>query len=99
MTRSDRKVLQDLKREVIETAKTIFEENLAKLTFGVVSAGIPSTDHAVITPSDSARQEKLHNIPLGRFATPDDIANVVVLLVSDESRHVSGEFIKITGGK
>ncbi|MCJ7456681.1 class II aldolase/adducin family protein [Candidatus Bathyarchaeota archaeon] len=51
MTRSDKKVLQDLKREVIETAKTVFEENLVKLTFGVVSARIPDTDHVVITPS------------------------------------------------
>ena len=50
-------------------------------------------------PEDRVRQDKLQNIPLGRFATPDDIANVVVFLVSDESRHVSGEFIKITGGK
>ena len=51
MTRSDRKVLQDLKREVIETAETVFEENLVKLTFGVVSARIPNTDHVVMTPS------------------------------------------------
>jgi meso-butanediol dehydrogenase/(S,S)-butanediol dehydrogenase/diacetyl reductase len=50
-------------------------------------------------PEDQARQEKLANIPLGRFATPEDIANIVVFLASDESRHVSGEFIKITGGK
>ncbi len=48
---------------------------------------------------DRVRQEKLQNVPLGRFATPEDIANVVVFLASDESRHVSGEFIKITGGK
>jgi NAD(P)-dependent dehydrogenase (short-subunit alcohol dehydrogenase family) len=48
---------------------------------------------------DRVRQDKLGNIPLGRFATPDDIANVVVFLLSEESRHVSGEFIKITGGK
>jgi len=50
-------------------------------------------------PEERVRQDKLQNIPLGRFATPDDIANVVVFLVSDESRHVSGEFIRITGGK
>ena len=48
---------------------------------------------------DRVRQDKLQNIPLGGFATPDDIANVVVFLVSNESRHVSGEFIRITGGK
>lgn len=51
VTRPDRKVLQDLKKEVIVTAKTIFEENLVKLTFGVVSARIPGKDQVVITPS------------------------------------------------
>ncbi len=48
---------------------------------------------------DQVRKEKLENIPLGRFATPEDIANIVIFLASDESRHVSGESIKITGGK
>jgi len=51
MKPSDRKVLQDLKREVIETAKTLFEERLVKLTFGVVSAQIPNTERVLITPS------------------------------------------------
>ena len=45
------------------------------------------------------RQEKLRSCPMGRFATPSDIANAVVFLVSDESRHVSGEFVKVNGGK
>ena len=48
---------------------------------------------------DVVRQEKLRSCPMGRFATPSDIANAVVFLVSDESRHVSGEFVKVNGGK
>jgi L-ribulose-5-phosphate 4-epimerase len=40
-----------LKREVIQTAKTLFEEELVKLTFGVVSAPIPDTEYVLITPS------------------------------------------------
>ena len=47
----DRKVLRDLKREVIQTAKTLFDEELVKLTFGVVSARIPDTDYVLMTPS------------------------------------------------
>jgi len=36
---------------------------------------------------------------LGRFATPEDCANLVAFLCSDLSRHVTGEIIKIDGGQ
>jgi 3-oxoacyl-[acyl-carrier protein] reductase len=36
---------------------------------------------------------------LGRFATPEDCANLVAFLCSDMSRHVTGEVIKIDGGQ
>ena len=36
---------------------------------------------------------------LGRFATPEDCANLVAFLCSDMSRHVTGEIIKIDGGQ
>ncbi len=36
---------------------------------------------------------------LGRFATPEDCANLVAFLCSDMSRHVTGEDIKIDGGQ
>ena len=36
---------------------------------------------------------------LGRFATPEDCANLVAFLCSDSSRHITGEVIKIDGGQ
>lgn len=36
---------------------------------------------------------------LGRIATMEDVANVVVFLCSDASRHVTGEVIKVDGGQ
>jgi 3-oxoacyl-[acyl-carrier protein] reductase len=36
---------------------------------------------------------------LGRFATPEDCANLVAFLCSDASRHITGEVIKIDGGQ
>lgn len=36
--------------------------------------------------------------PLGRIATPDDIAAVAVFLVSDDARWITGELIKAGGG-
>lgn len=47
---------------------------------------------------EQARKEYAEPIPLGRFATPDEIANVAVFLCSDESRYIIGESINVTGG-
>ena len=43
---------------------------------------------------DARKQE----IPLGRFGTPEDVAEVAVFLASDESSYMTGEMIKINGG-
>jgi 3-oxoacyl-[acyl-carrier protein] reductase len=37
-------------------------------------------------------------IPLGRMGMPEDIANLVSFLVSEESNYITGEDINITGG-
>lgn len=47
----DKKDLEELKGEVIETAREMFEYELIKSTFGVVSVRIPETNHIVMTPS------------------------------------------------
>ena len=38
------------------------------------------------------------NIPLGRFGTPDEIADVVLWLCSDLARYVTGAVIPVDGG-
>lgn len=37
-------------------------------------------------------------VPLRRMGTPDDVANVVLFLVSDEASFVSGQVIEVKGG-
>jgi NAD(P)-dependent dehydrogenase (short-subunit alcohol dehydrogenase family) len=37
-------------------------------------------------------------IPLGRAATPEDIAEAVLFLASDASRSITGETINVSGG-
>lgn len=44
------------------------------------------------------RREREASIPLGRFASPEDVASAVVYLASDEARSVTGASIAVDGG-
>lgn len=47
---------------------------------------------------EEARAMFLQMIPLGEFATADDIAEAAVYLAADESRHVTGAHLVVDGG-
>jgi NAD(P)-dependent dehydrogenase (short-subunit alcohol dehydrogenase family) len=47
---------------------------------------------------DAARQEIMERYPLGRFATPRDIANLAVFLASDDASYITGIDIIVDGG-
>ncbi|HET9763673.1 MAG TPA: glucose 1-dehydrogenase [Casimicrobiaceae bacterium] len=51
---------------------------------------------ALLTPE--RRQSVLASIPMGRFATTDDIGNMVLILASDVSSYVTGETVVVDGG-
>ena len=50
------------------------------------------------TLEDWKRREVSERIPLGRWATPDDIAGPVAWLLSDDARYVTGTVIPVDGG-
>ena len=47
----------------------------------------------------SAVADLNRSVPIGRIATPDDIADVVAFLASDEARYICGALIEVNGGK
>ena len=48
---------------------------------------------------DNAINELNKSVPLGRIASPEDIADVAVFLASDEARYMCGSLVEVNGGK
>jgi NAD(P)-dependent dehydrogenase (short-subunit alcohol dehydrogenase family) len=45
------------------------------------------------------REKFIGNVPLGRLAEADDIANTCLFLASDEARFINGHEMVVDGGK
>ncbi len=48
--------------------------------------------------SDEAKNSYLKLIPLGRFGTPDDVAQVALFLASDAASYITGQVLCLDGG-
>ena len=50
------------------------------------------------TAPEQVRERLVASIPLGRMATPDDIANAALFLASDEAAFITGVALPVDGG-
>jgi NAD(P)-dependent dehydrogenase (short-subunit alcohol dehydrogenase family) len=64
----------------------------------VVAPGMVLTDMMDAIPPEFKNKAMAETV-VGRFATPEDVAHIVVFLCSDLSRHITGEVIKVDGGQ
>ena len=48
---------------------------------------------------DKAIEQLNATVPLGRIAEPEDIADVIAFLASDEARYIAGECVEVSGAK
>ena len=67
------------------------------ITANVVAPGFVETEMTAVLPEDTQKQYR-SQIPLGRFASVDDVAAVVQWLGSDGAAYVTGAVIPVDGG-
>lgn len=67
------------------------------ITANVVAPGFVETDMTAALPAQR-REEVLGQIPLGRYASAEEVAGVVTWLASDAAGYVTGAVIPVDGG-
>jgi 3-oxoacyl-[acyl-carrier protein] reductase len=63
-----------------------------------IAPGFVETDMTHYLKEGEAAKSFLDKIPLGRFGSPEEIANVTLFLASDMSSYVTGQVISTCGG-
>ena len=83
------------KGAIISATKALAQEVAKrKVTVNAVAPGFISTDMT----ADLDEKELSKLIPLGRFGKPEEVANVVGFLASNEADYITGQCIQVNGG-
>lgn len=86
------------KAGLIAMSKSIAGEVAGRgITANCIAPGFIATPMTENLP-DNVKQAMLDRIPMKRMGTPQDIANVVVFLASNESAYITGQTINVNGG-
>lgn len=67
------------------------------ITVNAIAPGFITTAMTETIP-ENIKSEMLKSIPMGRFGTPDDVANAVIFLASPEAGYITGQILHVNGG-
>ncbi|MCL1892717.1 MAG: 3-oxoacyl-[acyl-carrier-protein] reductase [Holophagaceae bacterium] len=86
------------KAGLIGLTKTVARELASRnITCNAVAPGYIATPMTDVL-SDEVKEAFTKQIPLGRMGTPEDIANAVTFLCSEEAGYISGATLPVNGG-
>jgi 3-oxoacyl-[acyl-carrier protein] reductase len=86
------------KAGIIGFTRSVAKEVASRgITANAVAPGFIETDMTAKL-SEKQKQDLMSRIPLGYLGTPQDVAEVVAFLSSDEARYITGQVITIDGG-
>jgi len=89
------------KGAVIAFTKSLAVELAPRITVNCVAPGWVDTEMSAIpyaADGGAGRRAIERTIPLGRVATPEEIAGPIVFLCSDLARFLTGEILNVNGG-
>ena len=68
------------------------------ITTNAVAIGLARTDMSSYEINSEAGKEKVRNIPIGRLATVEEVAETVAFLASEDASYITGQTINVNGG-
>lgn len=83
----------------LSMASELGDKNIRVNALCPVASETPLFKEVVGEITQATRDRFLSGIPLGRLATPDDVAGAAVYLASDEAAFLSGVLLPIDGGR
>ena len=86
------------KAGLIGLTKSVAKELASRnITANAIAPGFVKTEMTEVL-SDDVKEAAMKQIPLGRFAEPEDIANAAVFLASDMASYITGQVLLVDGG-
>ncbi len=87
------------KAGIIGFSKSIAQEiGSRNIRVNAVAPGFIETDMTHYLKDGEGAKAYLDQIPLGKFGSPEDIANVCLFLASDMGAYVTGQVLSVCGG-
>jgi 3-oxoacyl-[acyl-carrier protein] reductase len=83
---------------LIAFTKTVAKELASRnVRANAIAPGFIQTDMTARL-SDEIKSEMLKFVPLGKFGTVHDVANLALFLASDDSAYITGQVVQVDGG-
>jgi 3-oxoacyl-[acyl-carrier protein] reductase len=86
------------KAGIIGLTKCLAQELASRnITVNAIAPGFIDTDMTAVL-TDEQKQKMMLKVPLNRLGQPQDIANAVKFLASDDASYITGQVIRVNGG-